>query len=27
VGPFTIADARSPEEFALLSEEEVLAAL
>jgi tRNA pseudouridine55 synthase len=27
VGPFTIADARPPEEFALLSEEEVLAAL
>jgi len=27
VGPFTIADARPPEDFALLSEEEVLAAL
>jgi tRNA pseudouridine55 synthase len=27
VGPFTIADARAPEKFALLSEEEVLAAL
>ena len=27
VGPFTIANARPPEEFALLSEEEVLAAL
>ena len=27
VGPFTIADAHPPEEFALLSEEEVLAAL
>jgi tRNA pseudouridine55 synthase len=27
VGPFTIADARPPEEFTLLSEEEVLAAL
>ncbi len=27
VGPFTIADARPPGEFALLSEEEVLAAL
>ena len=27
VGPFTIADAHAPEDFALLSEEEVLAAL